>query len=221
MFVETQWGYMYQDLKHIVFFGKKDCSLENLKSIFSDFQFRSIRQTHSKTVIVSVENSEIVEADAHYTNEFNVALVIRTADCLPIFIYSQQNNIVAAIHAGWRGVENHITLETLKRLPSGNDYKIYIGPHILQENFEVKQDVKDLLLKSAKSAISNVATQKAGNYYIDLQKIVKTQINQVFPQAQVYENHLNTYKNPRFNSFRTDATPQRNLSFVVQKMSPV
>lgn len=221
MLTETDLGFEYEDDKYILFFGKKNCTLDMVKRKFSKINFRAVKQTHSKIAIPSALGSEDIEADAHYTSENNVGLVIKTADCLPLLVHSRQNQIIAAIHAGWRGVENQITMETLRKLPSGVDYHIYIGPHILQQSFEVKSDVKDLILKSAKAPISHVAFQKAESYYIDLQKIVKTQIDAVLPQHRIFLSDLNTYKNPIFNSFRTDATKLRNISFIAQKMSPV
>ena len=37
------------------------------------------------------------------TNKKGIALGILTADCAPILIYDPKKNIIAAVHAGWKG----------------------------------------------------------------------------------------------------------------------
>lgn len=215
MFVENNLGFEYQDHNIIVFFGKKNTKIEDLEKYFPQLKFRTIRQTHSRIVLPSVQNSQDTEADAHFTKEKNVALVVKTADCLPIMIYSSDLEQIAAVHAGWRGVENQITREALKNFKS-QDVSIYIGPHILKNSFEVQSDVKDQLLK-AYYGKENIVESRGDRYLIDLQKIVRSQTEGVNFEFLA----LDTFKNPLFNSFRSDQTTQRNLSFIAQKTAPV
>jgi copper oxidase (laccase) domain-containing protein len=67
-------------------------------------------------------------ADGMVTGVAGVLLTIRVADCVPVLLASQ-NGIVAAVHAGWRGVVSGIVemgLQTLraaaeKRVKNGTD----------------------------------------------------------------------------------------------------
>ena len=66
-------------------------------------------QLHSDTVHRLEEApAGKLEGDALMTNVSGLLLVIRTADCLPIFLVDAKNRAVAAVHCGWRGTEKRI-----------------------------------------------------------------------------------------------------------------
>ena len=55
-------------------------------------------------IILPFPETPFAEGDALITTQKNAALVVRTADCLPILIY-HSSGIIAAIHAGRKGTE--------------------------------------------------------------------------------------------------------------------
>jgi len=59
---------------------------------------------------------EIPETDALITRERGVLLTIRTADCVPLFIFDPVTSTIALIHAGWRGAKTGIVAKTVKEL---------------------------------------------------------------------------------------------------------
>lgn len=83
--------------------------------------------------------------DALITNTPDVPLVIRTADCLPIFILDTSKKAIGLIHAGWKGTVGNITGRTLMAMADRFDISpsnciIAIGPCISKDCYEV--DVK-------------------------------------------------------------------------------
>jgi len=56
-----------------------------------------------------------LEYDAMITTLPNFFLGILTADCVPIFMIDQKKRIIAAVHAGRKGTELHITTKVLKK----------------------------------------------------------------------------------------------------------
>jgi copper oxidase (laccase) domain-containing protein len=84
----------------------------------------------------------------------------------------------------------------------------------MQNSFEVDAPVKDLLEKSAIDSI-NLSFEKNNKHYVDLQKIVMSQIR-LISQVEIHTLNQDTYQNSKFNSFRMDKTPLRNLSFIAQ-----
>jgi YfiH family protein len=100
---------------------------------------------------VAIVNSEttlrmIPECDALITADKNCLLTVTVADCLPIYFYDKQKEVVALAHAGWKGVLNNIASKTAISLIdnfncSPDDIKILIGPHIQKCHFEVQDDV--------------------------------------------------------------------------------
>lgn len=211
MLKETELGFCYQAKNHFVFFGKKNCTIENLKKVYPSFEFRQTKQTHSDILIQSSLGCELTEADAQFTTDTNVALVVRTADCIPALVYSAETDLVLAVHAGWRGVENRILLKSLKYLNLTHNLDVYIGPHILQKSFQVDLEVKNKLQPTA-----DLFYEKENKFYIDLKSIITQQI-QSFAEFRIESLDLDTQTDLRFNSFRRDKeNSSRNLSFIVK-----
>ena len=64
----------------------------------------SVTQVHGNEVVevTHLEDVSEVKADGLFTQLPNVALAIRTADCVPILMTDKSATVVAALHAGWR-----------------------------------------------------------------------------------------------------------------------
>lgn len=80
------------------------------------------------------------------TNLEGCAIGVRTADCVPIFLYDPVNRVITAIHCGWRGTVKRISQKTIELLVnmfgcSPASLRAVIGPSIGPEAFEVKSDV--------------------------------------------------------------------------------
>ena len=106
-----------------------------------------LNQIHSNKVII-IDNINRVyqphnkpQADALVTNLKNIALCIITADCVPVLLHDSQKQIIAAIHAGWKGAKSGIvnnTIDSMLKMGSkAEDIICYIGPCIRQKSYEV------------------------------------------------------------------------------------
>lgn len=85
-------------------------------------------------------------ADALISQAKDVTLALTAADCLIIYFYDPLNQVIALVHAGWRGLVKNIIIKTVDKLKEkyksqGNKLKVYISPHIQSCHFEVKEDV--------------------------------------------------------------------------------
>ena len=213
-------GFGFKSDNYLVFFGNSRASLEDLQNKFTEYTFKTIKQIHSDSVVES--SSVAPEADAHYTAKQNEALVIATADCIPLMVYCEQTQRVLAIHAGWRGVENKIVEKSLNRLfatgSTDKNFKIFIGPHILQSSFEVEADTYNLLAKAHYGLKpSHYMFTRHDKFYVNLSKIVISQIEHVIQKmAEIEFLSIDTKTDREYNSYRRDQTKQRNFSFVVR-----
>lgn len=202
-----------------VFFGGVKDTLEEIQKSFSNLKTSRIKQTHSDIVVEA--SDQLVEADAHFTDQKDKALMLSTADCLPIMLYCAETKRVAAIHAGWKGVENKIVMKTLQKLiHTGSQNKkfiFWIGPHILQDSFEVNQDVYQLLLNSSYN--NRVAYQKENKFFVNLLQIVESQIIHVLGfKPEMQSIRVDTKTNTEYNSHRRNPNSKaRNLSFIYLK----
>ncbi|MBI3396233.1 MAG: laccase domain-containing protein [Spirochaetia bacterium] len=124
----------------------------------------SVKQVHSAS-IVEVDSryttdrippdEALGEADALITNVPGVALLIKTADCLPILISTHSNNRsthwIGAVHAGWRGLAGGILENTLDAILykvqraglSVVDIGMTLGPAISGDVYEVGPEVAE------------------------------------------------------------------------------
>lgn len=205
--------------KALVFFGTTQDSFAKIQSDFPLLNFKKIRQTHSDIVVES--SDDLREADAHYTSENHAALLIATADCLPIMVYCRQTHRVAAVHAGWRGVENKITEKTLQRLiatgSSKKEFQFWVGPHILQNSFEIDLATYDLLSKAQYNLHAHdYAIAKNNKFYVSLNKIIESQIENILDRKpEIIFLGIDTKTNSDYYSYRRDhQTKERNLSFI-------
>lgn len=203
----------------LIFFGKKNASLETLKSKYTDLQWGRIRQTHSDVIVESNINI-CPEADAHWTSASGLALPIATADCAPIMLVDSSRKVVAAIHAGWRGVANRILPKTLdlliKQGSSAKNIYVFIGPHIQKQSFEVEKDVMEKLITAASAVEVGVVDSVGEKYLVDLHALLKMQVAEfMIPADQVFSLHLDTFVDLDFHSFRRERERAgRQVSFV-------
>ena len=101
-----------------------------------------MHQTHSNKVIEIKKNNyrSKIESDAIITKMKGFALGVMTADCVPIIIYDNKNNIIACVHAGWRGALSGIienTIKKIKKINFKNEIFASVGPCIGKKSYEV------------------------------------------------------------------------------------
>ncbi|MBI2426444.1 MAG: peptidoglycan editing factor PgeF [Candidatus Kerfeldbacteria bacterium] len=92
-------------------------------------------------------DSELKAIDAMMTDEPNVFLVAKSADCVPVFLYDPKQSVVALVHAGWSGTIQEIALKTIRRM--SRDYKTnpadlfaYCGPAIGRRCYSIDHDLE-------------------------------------------------------------------------------
>ncbi|MDE7389199.1 MAG: polyphenol oxidase family protein, partial [Muribaculaceae bacterium] len=73
-------------------------------------------QTHSARV--AMPGDDLDGADAIVTDRRRHALVINTADCLPLLLADPEAGVIGAAHCGWRGTVAGIAVRTLERMIS-------------------------------------------------------------------------------------------------------
>ena len=196
-----------------IIYGTKYLKRSDLRALFPKYQFCFLKQVHGKKV-VPANPDQCMEADAHWTKEKNQALVVQTADCLPVLLKS--HNLICAVHAGWRGVANQIISSALKVFSNFSNLEVGIGPHITQESFTVSKDVAEKLAESAPHGRKWVVSAGEGKYRVSLIDIIKDQILHK-TQVRAWQNlPTNTFSSNLFYSFRRNAEKNRGQSsFIV------
>ena len=161
-------------------------------------------QVHSNIVSYVDRNfSKDLSSDAMITNRQDVLLGILTADCAPIIVLGKK--YFGIIHAGWKGLINGIIENTIMKFNSlgetENHLKVFVGPHLLMDSFEVKKDFIDNIknkIKNYDNFIESRRQKKIFNFSGLIEsKLIDLKINNYDISKE------NTYTNPeKFFSHR-------------------
>jgi YfiH family protein len=135
----------------------EDCVEENRRRIaqalgFDAEKLITVRQRHTASVLVVDQPFEgaAPEADALITITPNLLIGVLTADCVPILLTTSKGDMVAGVHAGWRGAVGGILENTVEKMIAlgGKEIQATLGPCIWQDNYEVSQEFYDNLKES-------------------------------------------------------------------------
>ena len=118
------------------------------------------------------------EVDGLITNEPGVALVVFSADCLPILFYDPVKGVICAVHAGWRGTVAGIAPKAVERMVHDygccrSDILAAIGPGISKCHFETHGEVPEAVraVLSAGQADSCILDHGNGKFHVDLKGV--------------------------------------------------
>jgi hypothetical protein len=142
-----------------------------------------LHQIHSNKFVFINKNFKFkkkrIKADAVITDQRKLPIAVLTADCVPILLFDSKENIVAAIHAGWKGAHKGIIKKVinfmLKKGCQKKNIVAAIGPCIGRKNYNVKNDFKRKFLKKDKKN-KIFFSYKKKIIYFDLPNYVKSQL---------------------------------------------
>lgn len=117
----------------------------------------------------TADTPSAAEADGLITAIKGVMLVIRTADCVPVFLFDSRSEVLGAVHSGWKGTMLNIAGKCVKDMAcfygsDPADITAFILPSIGPESYEVNEDVADYF--PDETIIRN------GRLYVDLWKSI-------------------------------------------------
>ena len=112
-----------------------------------------VHQVHGAEVLVVRRGSRAssipaiewgsVKADAIVTDDPACVATVRVADCCPVLLASHDTLVVAAVHAGWRGVVAGVAVRAVETMHSlgAKNISAAVGPCISAAHFEVGSEV--------------------------------------------------------------------------------
>ena len=174
-----------------------------------------LRQVHGIRVVEAASASVGVEADAAYTRVSGAVCVVMTADCLPVLFCNRQGTVVAAAHAGWRGLLAGVLENTLATMqcPAG-DVLAWLGPAIGPDNFEVGDEVRSAFVERDADAAVAFQPQGQGKWLADLYALARRRLSAA-GVVGVYGGGLCTVADgERFFSYRRDGVTGRQASLI-------
>jgi polyphenol oxidase len=131
------------------------------------------------------------KADIILTDQPQVTLFMRFADCVPIFLYDPRRKVVSIVHAGWKGTLAKACTAAVDAMRvtygcSPTDILTAIGPSICKSCYEVGGDVVDQARLSFLDEAVKILEKHSERYYLDLWEANRIALL----EAGIKENHI-------------------------------
>jgi YfiH family protein len=108
-------------------------------------------------------------ADAAVARGAGRVCVVMVADCLPVLFASRDGGVIAAAHAGWRGLAAGVLERTVAAMGvAGGELSAWLGPAISQAHFEVGDEVRTEFVASDRGAAAYFKVNDRGRWEADL-----------------------------------------------------
>lgn len=154
------------------------------------------------------------EADASVSHGGRACAVL-TADCLPLLFCNDAGTVVAAAHAGWRGLAAGVIESTVAamQLP-GRELLVWLGPAIGPQAFEVGADVRTAFLSDDAGADAAFVAHGEGKWLCDLYALARRRLARL-GVMRVFGGDFCTFSDAqRFFSYRRDGVTGRMATLI-------
>lgn len=174
-----------------------------------------LNQVHGVEVCNAALASCLPDADACVSHHVQSVCTVMTADCLPVLFCDQAGTVVAAAHAGWRGLANGVLQETIKSMQVNPAHILaWFGPAISKSAFEVGEDVYSIFTGRNPGNSSAFTLKEDGKYMADIYLLARMVLDSC-GVTQVYGGDMCTYQDQtRFFSFRRDGQTGRMATMI-------
>ncbi len=174
-----------------------------------------LSQVHGVTVADLDSGAARGAADAAITRELGRVCAILSADCLPIIFATDSGDIIAAAHAGWRGLAAGVIEATVRTMgvPTAS-LMAWLGPAIGPRHFEVGAEVREALLKGDTNAGEAFETNARGRFMADLGLLARRRLA-ALDVTRIYGGGECTYAQAeRYFSHRRDGITGRQATLI-------
>lgn len=150
-------------------------------------QFLVVNQVHGDAIFVIKPHGSYFSSrdelnyDAIVTTRANLAICIKTADCVPVFIVDKVKKVIAVVHAGWKGTALAISAKVIRLMQNQyqclpQDILAAIGPSIGKCCYEVDSTTADAFRKLSNSEFFLQQGKKKDKWMLDLPEANRMQI---------------------------------------------
>jgi polyphenol oxidase len=162
-----------------------------------------------------------IQGDAIVSHTLGLVCGIKIADCMPVLFASMDGDVVAAAHAGWRGLCGGVLENTVAACDVQPERLIaWCGPCIGPLKFEVGEEVRDAFV--AHDTGANVAfktTATPGKFLCDLPMLAMQRLHNAGVRNVAFSNRCTVSEPDVFFSHRRDRVSGRMAAFVWIKRS--
>jgi YfiH family protein len=167
-----------------------------------------LRQIHGQRVI-DLDTDATREGDAAVTRKRGTVCVVQAADCMPVLLTDTEGSVVAAAHAGWRGLAAGVVEATIEAMRVPRNHLIaWLGPAIGPRVYEVGEDV----MSAFRGYERAFTPARPRHWLLDLYAVARAKLAGL---KAVTGGDFCTYSEAeRFFSYRRERTPSRMGAFI-------
>lgn len=175
-----------------------------------------LKQVHGSAVAEVERSISGVEADASVSRSAGAACAVMTADCLPVLLCDDAGTVVAAAHAGWRGLCDGVIEATVSAMAvSPGRIVAWLGAAIGPSAFEVGGEVRDAFLAmDSGCAKAFLPSSNRAKWMADLYAIARRRLMASGVQSIHGGQHCTYLDAKRFYSYRRDGVTGRMVAMV-------
>ena len=184
----------------------------------------TVRQVHSSEVVYVDEATQpdTVQADGLFTDRPGLALGIKVADCLPVYVFGA--GAIGLAHAGWRGTRDRIAVNLVKAICARlhlepGSLSFAFGPCIAAGCYEVGSEVAEAFASFPDPREFLAGPTRTGRARLDL-RTANRQLLKPMGLTEVAGLDQCPHCHPaEFYSARRDRTTGRNLALILRRAS--
>lgn len=174
-----------------------------------------VDQIHGNHVKVVSSGGTYSKTDGFITRVPGLALAIQIADCAAVFIADIAANIIAAVHAGWRGAAGSVVTRAAEKMAGFGaemeQCKAFISPCISAQNFEVGTEVAE---QFPSAFIDSEHYEKP---HLNLKSFLHHQLREAGMKNENIEVHPDcTIANHQYYSYRREKDQSGRMMAVIQ-----
>lgn len=174
-----------------------------------------LTQVHGTVAVDAEKVPKTAIADAAFARQAGHVCAVMTADCLPVLFCDRQGTVVAAAHAGWRGLlagvlEN--TVAAMRVLPG--DLLTWLGPAIGPGNFEVGDEVRRAFVAVDPAASLAFMPGESGKWLCDIYLLARQRLSALGVLSVSGGGACTVSEAERYFSYRRDGVTGRMASLI-------
>ncbi len=203
-----------------------------------------LHQVHGGAAFVADHRPQLLPTADIVVSDRDNAIAVQAADCVPLLIADTRRGVVAAAHAGWRGLAASVPHAAVAAMAREFDSRpedliAAAGPSIGACCYEVGSEVRDAFIRAdgndgrvdrwfvsepqptaVNPSLPGVAAPaRPGHWFMDTWAIVRAQLEDAgVPADRIHVAELCTASHPAwFCSYRRDGAPAGRLAAVIRR----
>ena len=175
-----------------------------------------LNQVHGTNVVDAAEIGEtLLDADASFSRQPGKVCVVMTADCLPVLLCDDAGSVVAAAHAGWRGLCDGVLEAAVSATAvAPATLMAWLGPAIGPDAIEVGAEVRAAFIACDPAAAAAFTDIGEGKYLADIYQLARQRLAAAGVSRVYGGDDCTVIERERFFSYRRDGITGRMASLI-------